>query len=240
LELIFSRRYRSLKPGILTVINPDVDAVEVSEYLFSFHPESVDFLFPLDNHDRLPKGKEKGYRFAAPYGEWLVAAFDYWWVRGKPVPVRAFNSILNMLCDAPSLVESLGLGEADMIVVETNGEIEAVDALKTTFDGATALGYDVFTHDFDTAATHLKVKRRQVGIDAVCQTCRECPLVEVCGGGYLPHRYSSRNGFDNPSVYCLDLEILINHIHAKLRSALRAEGGELLRTLVEPAQGASP
>jgi uncharacterized protein len=36
--------------------------------------------------------------------------------------------------------------------------------------------------------------------------------VRVCGGGYLPHRFSKANGFDNPSVYCADLLKLIEHI----------------------------
>jgi len=43
-------------------------------------------------------------------------------------------------------------------------------------------------------------------------TCQACDLVRVCGGGYLPHRYSAANGFANPSVYCADLQHVIQHI----------------------------
>ena len=32
------------------------------------------------------------------------------------------------------------------------------------------------------------------------------------GGGYLPHRFSEKNGFDNPSVYCYDLWELIQGV----------------------------
>jgi uncharacterized protein len=37
-------------------------------------------------------------------------------------------------------------------------------------------------------------------------------VVNICGGGYYPHRYSKILEFDNPSVYCEDLYKLITHI----------------------------
>ena len=48
-------------------------------------------------------------------------------------------------------------------------------------------------------------------------------MVEVCGGGFLAHRYSSLNGFDNPSVYCLELAKLICYIQNRLYSDLPIE-----------------
>jgi sulfatase maturation enzyme AslB (radical SAM superfamily) len=55
--------------------------------------------------------------------------------------------------------------------------------------------------------------------NSVCQTC---PVVKVCGGGYIPHRYSAARKFDNPSVYCRDLEKLIRHIHATLHQTIES------------------
>ena len=37
-------------------------------------------------------------------------------------------------------------------------------------------------------------------------------MKEICAGGYLPHRFSRANRFDNPSVYCDDLKTLIGAI----------------------------
>jgi uncharacterized protein len=230
LALAFSERYRPLVDGFLCVINPFVDPIEVVDYLLSYRPRSLDFLFPLNNHERLPKGKEGGYRSAALYGDWMIKAFDRWWQLGKPCRVKSFDSMLRLICGAPTLVESLGLDPVDLVVVETNGEIEGVDSLKATFDGATSLGYDVFEHDFDSVARDLRVQQRQIGADELCQTCRDCPVVEICGGGYVPQRYRSDNGFDNPSVYCLDLEKLIRHIHATLFGAVGAQAEYLLQT----------
>ena len=137
--------------------------------------------------------------------------------------VAIFDSILSLLCGGPTYTEAIGLAPVALVAVETNGELEGVDSLKSTFEGATQLGYNVFEHDFDTVARHPAVQQRQIGLEALCQTCRDCPVVEVCGGGYLPHRYSPENGFANPSVYSADLKKLIRHIHGTVRQTLEQE-----------------
>jgi uncharacterized protein len=64
---------------------------------------------------------------------------------------------------------------------------------------------------------HPKLLHRQYGLAALAEKCQRCPLVEVCGGGYLPHRFNSGNGYRNPSVYCADLEYLIHHVQDSMR-----------------------
>ena len=100
------------------------------------------------------------------------------------------------------------------MVIETNGDIEALDALKSTYNGASRLGYSIFNTDFEAAASHVMIRSRQMGADSLSQKCKECPVLNLCGGGYLPHRYSTERGFDNPSIYSADLEKLIRHIYS--------------------------
>jgi uncharacterized protein len=224
LDLLTSPDFRRVFSGFLCVINPDADPIEVAEYLLDYSPPGIDFLFPLNNFDARPPGKETDAR-ATPYGDWLIAVFDHYWARppattAASTSIRVFDSLIRLIGGASSLVESLGLDPVDLIVVEANGEIEAVDALKSTYDGATALGYNVFDHDFDVVAADLFVRQRQSGADSLCQECQECPIVSVCGGGYLAHRYSSDRLFDNPSVYSSDLEKLIRHIHSAVAPEL--------------------
>lgn len=226
LALLGSARYRPLFSGFLCVLDPDTDPIEVTDYLLSFDPPSIDFLFPLDNHDRRPRGKAGEHLNKTPYGDWLVRSFDRWMSRPNSTRIRLFQSMIQQLCGAPSLVESIGLDAVDLIVVETNGEIEGVDSLKGTYDGATKLGFDIHRHSFDEVAGHLAVRSRQLGLTSLSAACRTCPVVDVCGGGYLPHRYSAERNFDNPSVYCADLEKLIRHIHGTLRGGLRTMGME--------------
>jgi uncharacterized protein len=105
-------------------------------------------------------------------------------------------------------------------VIETDGEIEQTDSLKTAYDGAPATGLDVFTHSLTEAAAHPEVLSRQRGLEGLSATCQACPVVQSCGGGLLAHRFSSTRdserglepGFANPSVYCGDLIDLITHV----------------------------
>ena len=44
--------------------------------------------------------------------------------------------------------------------------------------------------------------------------------MNACGGGYLPHRFSRKNGFDNPSVYCDDLYAMFENMETVLAEHL--------------------
>ncbi len=211
LDVLLSERYRSLFRGFLCVINPDSDPVAVTKYFLNYKNLRVDFLLPDNNYANPPAGKRDDPD-ATPYGDWLIRSFDYWFSHSPRSNVRIFSSLIKMLLGGQSEVEALGVGPVDLIVVETNGDIEAVDTLKSSFHGAAKLGYNIFKHDFDTVARHQAVQSRQSGVGALCGTCQACPVARVCGGGYLPHRFSKVNGFDNPSVYCADLLKLIEHI----------------------------
>jgi len=50
--------------------------------------------------------------------------------------------------------------------------------------------------------------------------CRQCKFMNACGGGYLPHRFSRNNGYDNPSVYCDGLYATYQHIQSVLEDHL--------------------
>ncbi len=223
LELLRSPRYRPLFHGLLCVFDPQTDPIRVTDYLLSFEAPGFDYLLPHHSWVNLPPGKRHDLE-ATPYGDWLIRAFDHWFAAKTSSRIRFFDAIIRRLCGAHSGLESLGTSAVDLIVVETNGELEAVDSLKSTFDGATHLGYNVFDHDFDTVAADRRVQSRQLHFQGLCRRCQECSLAEVCGGGYVPHRYSGGTSFDNPSVYCADLMKLIRHIRQRLGAELaRAE-----------------
>lgn len=221
LRLLARPPYNAIFSGFLAVINPDADPIETYDYFAQFNPSGMDFLLPYDNWDRRPPGKEDAENTI--YGDWLIRLFDYWFALDKPRHVKMFDSYLRVLMGGYSGLESIGLSPVDLIVVETNGDIEAVDSLKASFEGATALGYTIFDHSFDEVLTDINVQSRQLGLGALCATCQACPVVDYCGGGYMPNRYSARNGFDNPSIYCRDLEKLIRHMHRALSNQLAIE-----------------
>lgn len=208
-ELLRQERYRHLDLGLLCTVDIANDPVAVLDALTGLEPPLIDFLLPHATWDE-PPPRPGGSPTA--YAEWLLTVFDRWQEQGRPVPVRLFSSVLSTLSGGPSLTESLGLAPTDLVVVETDGQLEQVDSLKSAYEGAAATGFDVFTHSFDEVAAHPGVRARQLGLAGVSETCRRCPVVRSCGGGLYTHRYRPANGFDNPSVYCADLAALIRGI----------------------------
>lgn len=215
-ELLRQDRYRHLDLGLLCTIDIANDPVAVLDALTGLEPPLIDFLLPHATWDEPPPRPDGS---PTAYAEWLLTVFDRWQEQGRPVPVRLFSSVLSTLSGGPSLTESLGLAPTDLVVVETDGQLEQVDSLKSAYEGAAATGFDVFTHSFDEVAAHPGVRARQLGLAGVSETCRRCPVVRSCGGGLYTHRYRSPGGFDHPSVYCADLAALIRGIEDRTAAA---------------------
>ncbi|MEO3807980.1 FxsB family cyclophane-forming radical SAM/SPASM peptide maturase [Sphaerisporangium sp. B11E5] len=219
---LLSGRGRRHWGGVLAVIDLESDPVETYAYLRAFEPPSIDFLLPLGHHDMRPPGKETSLS-GTPYADWLLAIFDVWYhERPQPIRIRRFRDVIGLYLGATRSSEEWGLQPVDFIVVESNGEIQAVDTLKVTYPGACRLGMDVFRHSFDDALTSPMVRARQQNWRTLGETCRRCDVVRICGGGYFPQRYSREDGFQNVSVYCADLMKLIRVVTGTVRRDLAA------------------
>jgi uncharacterized protein len=206
--------------GLLCVIDLEHDPVEVYESLLAFRPPRMDLLLPHGNWSAPPPGLPAPAGDPAPYGRWLTAVFDRWWdADRRETRIRLFEECVALLLGLETGIERLGLHPFTAVVIETDGSIEQVDALKSAYEGAAATGLDVFRNSFDDALAHPGVAARQAGLAALSATCRACPLVTVCGGGHYAHRYRAGSGFGNPSVYCADLALLIRHIATRLTQA---------------------
>ncbi|MEU0134430.1 radical SAM/SPASM protein FxsB, inactivated metallohydrolase extension form [Streptomyces sp. NPDC006296] len=239
-ELLHQDRYRHLDLGLLCTVDVRNDPRAVLDALVALDPPLIDFLLPHATWDTPPPRPDGS---PTAYADWLLAVFDRWQEKGGAVPVRLFSSVLSTLSGGPSLTESLGLAPTDLVVVETDGQLEQVDSLKSAYEGAAATGFDVFGHSFDEVAAHPGVRARQLGLAGVSEACRRCPVVRSCGGGLYTHRYSSTGGFDRPSVYCADLAALVRGIEARTSAAtvspavtdrreLAAAQDDLTRTLL--------
>jgi uncharacterized protein len=221
LRLLGSDAYRPLFAGLLCVVDLDNDPVAVYEDLLTYGPPTVDFLLPHANWDTPPPGRRAGPNDDAPHAAWLIAVFDRWYAATwRETEIRLFVEIIDLLLGGRSRVETVGLSPAAVLVIETDGAIEQVDALKSAYEGAAALGLSVFEDAFDLALRHPSVVARQIGAAALADTCLGCEVGGICGGGFYPHRYRAGAGFRNPSVYCADLLVLIRHISGRVRADL--------------------
>lgn len=221
LRHLLTEQGRNVFGGILAVIDITEDPVLVFEHLAAFAPPSIDFLEPHGTWDSLPIGKRN--LEDTVYGDWLIRLFDHWFDGGsRTVPIRKFEEIIEHLMGGAGSVESFGLEPVSLLTVATDGAIEMVDCIKASSPDAENLGLNVFDHDFDMALNHPMMRLRQMGREALPSTCQQCDLVWVCGGGYLPHRYSVNDGYRNPTVYCADYLKLIRHIRSRLGKEIGA------------------
>jgi uncharacterized protein len=227
---VLTERHPELFAGLLCAVDLRNDPVATYESLVEFSPPTVDFLLPHGTWSAPPPGltpAEPGVTSGqvasrpTPYGDWLVCAFDRWYpVARKETSVRFFAELMVLLLGGRSRIETIGLSPSGVVVIDTDGSIEQVDTLRAAFEGAAHTGLTVGHDSFDSALRHPGVVARQLGVEGLCRTCRECPVHQVCGAGYFPHRYRRGSGFLNPSVYCGDMRRVIEHVTSRVRHDL--------------------
>ena len=120
--------------------------------------------------------------------------------------------------DSPT--EGVGYKPIELCTVMTDGTVEAHDVLRIAGDGVTQTTFNIFTHAIDDIRGEPRWKAARDASITLCEKCRQCKFMNACGGGYLPHRFSKKNGYDNPSVYCDDLYATYQHIQSVLEDHL--------------------
>lgn len=223
----FEQSYRALRllqnapdvfAGVIAVIDPRTPPRQLLEFFNEQQVPRLDFLLPDAHHLRLPPG-----RLEQPdvYEKWLIDAFDLWFDEYSSLQVRTFEALLDAVAGLPSQTDAFGFGDVSLITVETDGTYHDLDVLKVVAQGATRLGGSVRdTPISDVAASPaLAAHRALLKKDGLCASCRSCDVVDVCGGGSVPHRYG-RNGFKNQTVYCKEMRALIRHVQARVSELL--------------------
>jgi uncharacterized protein len=176
----------------------------------------------------IPKRGGDLTRTPTPYADWLIPIFDEWFSHPGQTGIRLFENLIDVLLGGRSQTDGTGDGSFNLFTIETDGAIEDVDLFKAAYSGAPNLGLPsqptpnvVSTRFAELTSWPTVIERHRLNmIEGLCQTCRQCPAVEACGGGFVPHRWSAENGFSNPSVYCADLYRLSSHVNRALSIAL--------------------
>ncbi|CAL2102117.1 Elp3 domain-containing protein [Tenacibaculum sp. 190130A14a] len=189
---------------IACVINIEETPIDIYNSFKKMDVSYVNFLIPDYTHDNYPFDPNKTLM-----ADWLIDLFNIWIQDTNRFKIPLFLGLLNSLMR----VNDNAKNESTVLVIETNGEIEAIDSLKACGNGFTKTGLNINNHSFDDIQeTPLGNLYFNDFNTKLCNQCLECPLNEICKGGRLVHRYSKEKGFNNASVYCNDLIKLIAHI----------------------------
>jgi uncharacterized protein len=220
LALLGSGDYREIYGGLLATISLDNDPVETYEVLAGFAPPLIDFLLPHGTWTTPPPSRPPDD--STPYADWLLRVFRHWTSSPRPRPaVRIFDTIIGLLLGESATTVGVGLAPSATIVIDADGAIKGIDALSAAYDGAADTGLNVTEHALNAALSHPTMVASQLGLAGLSPACLACPVRDVCGGGYYPHRYRAGDGFRNPSVYCRDLLALITAIREYTSAEVR-------------------
>lgn len=213
---------RPLFAGILAVVDPTSDPVEIYNALKATGAPSLDFLVRDGNWDALPFGKVGPA--STEYGEWLEALLHHYLSDPAPPRIRLLDDMLRLLLGGVSQKEGIGSADYGILVIEPDGRIDKNDTLKVAHAEADrfAVDWSVETHaisEIFKSAAYREYFAQQRPSSNICQSC---PDLAVCGGGMVAHRWSKKSGFDNPTIFCADQRYLIAAMREALQDAAKA------------------
>lgn len=201
--------YGDILNGFLCVAQPDMEPAHFLDWAERLPgPGGFDVLWPIQyNYANPPWGEAALEDYAAHprYGIWFSELFLLWAAGGQRVRIRQFEQAVSAFVGgcSPS-VDSLANEHLPALVVNTLGQIELNDYVRAFEDGAAHTG--LMVGDGLDAAESLDAFQYYLNLGDYRPTeCNECPVVAVCGGGFLPGRMSP--GHTRPvgrSVLCYD------------------------------------
>lgn len=195
--------------GVLAVMTPKSDPIELYRFFKNLKVRNLDFLFPHHNYDNPPAREH-----ADSYSDWWIELFVEWYFdedSNKP-NIRFLTQIIVTVLGCNVGFDMLGNHTSNYLIIETDGSIETVDGLKSCGNGFTKEGIHIETHELVDAVQAPLIRLYHESHVKLPDVCQRCPISEICGGGFLAHRYGAENGFNNPSVYCRDLVKIIARV----------------------------
>ena len=205
-------------PSIISVLNANIDPDDYYIYITKdLKCKAFNVLLPDANYDNfdqyIPWSKEQ-------LSSWLKTLFDCWW-RDKPaeIDLSFFVNLVELILGGVSSTESVGSFSAPTIIIDTDGAVQAHDVLRMN-GGLRDYGVNIIDSSISEIFNdelYAIVRSGDYTNDAPV-ICQSCPVFQYCKSGFVGHRYSSNNNYDNPSVYCDVLFDLITHVYLTLHS----------------------
>ena len=212
---------RIVRPGILCVVNPDVDGYEQFIGLADrLQCRTIDFLVPDLTHDD-PLFTPDYVQATAHY---LMGVIRGWGERAENrISLRFLNDIIHPLLDRDALASAMLHKEnyRNLITVSSDGSIGPEDTLRTLAPRFRTLGLNVRDHAIQDVIDH-PVWQELLEARRAPDACDGCRWWGMCQGGKLYSRFAEPDGFAHASGYCDGLKTLYAFVSDLLERAARA------------------
>jgi len=217
----------------LAVCNPAFPPEQYVEFFAGCGISSYDIMIPDATVDEKPPSIARFYNGLLDL--WLDAN------RNKPtVQIRVIADMITALLGNNARTEGVGHKPIELCTVMTDGSVEAHDVLRIAGDGFMHTKFNIFEHPIDEVRNEPRWKAAREASINLCEKCRQCKFMDACGGGYLPHRFSNKNGYDNPSVYCDDLYAMFENMQTVLAEHLYVSKADGKRVKVRDEMAQQP
>ena len=186
------------KLAALCVINPHYDIEKVYNHLaHELKFSEIDFLIP--DHTL-----EDDYFDNDIMGNYL-SSLSKEWTKDKTVKLRIVYSTLNTLLGNNSFIYGVGPNKIDnlpLLTISSNGDISPTDELRSCDTKLMNTNLNVKNSTLSECLIHPSFIKLRDAMKNSPDKCLDCCWNKTCHGGSIVNRYSNKNGFNNPSVYC--------------------------------------
>ena len=213
--------------GLLLVVNINIPVEDLYAEMKALDVNSLNLLLPDGHFDQPPFGLDMdrwGNDDYTPFADWFIKLYKIWKEDKDRPSIYFFETLVKMIMGQEGIGNQLmGRKTNGVVVVESDGSVEVVDSLRACFEGITRNDINVHKNDLEDLFEDDTFQLYYRAHDEVSEQCLNCPVYDICGGGFLGHRYSEEKGFDNPTMYCKDMVRLIAFIQNDILSSLPKE-----------------
>lgn len=204
---------------IIAVIDPYSDPINTYNYLSTYKPNKIDFLFKDGYHGCLPIDKKN--LETIEYGKWLFVLAEYYLTLNDPVPIRKIDSLIE-----DYMRNKLNKNHTEpfgMIVINPDGsitknELYDITPMTSNFSYNWNVNNDSLLHLLMTKEYKLYTYDALFKADK----CKSCLHANYCNGGIEAHpRWNKINGLKNSSIFCSDYKYFFDNITSTLDQHLK-------------------
>ena len=201
--------------GVIAVVDVESEPHEFYYHMKSVNNQQLNLLLPNVNYSNIPHYYLPFEKYKEKVSEWIIKVYEIWKNDTERVNIPFYEILIKLIFGQINFGNQL-VGNCDngVAVLETNGDIEVVDALRICYENATRSKLNVSNFEIEEIHKNELFQKYYYSHTLHLPTnCKACEIKDICGGGFLPHRYDKNNNkFDNPSVYCDVLKNLIYYI----------------------------